>query len=148
MNTPTNVANQLMQVLTIICKDDFPENWPSLLNEIADCLHGNNINYTKRVLEAAHILFKQYRYKSAEQNLYEKIKIVSEKIAKPLTAQFTNTIKRLIEANMNDSPTLLVVYDSITLMVKIFYTFSVQDLHEHFENELNVWMEAKLAQMM
>ncbi|VVC91319.1 unnamed protein product [Leptidea sinapis] len=91
------------------------------------------------ILRTAHSLFKRYRYEFKSQKLWEEIKHVLENIAKPLTDLFVATLD-LANTHAGNSQALKVIYSSLVLICKVFYSLNYQDLPEFFEDNMPIWM--------
>lgn len=46
----------------------------------------------------------------------------------------------LTETHANDANALKVIYGSLVLMAKVFYSLNFQDLPEFFEDNMQTWM--------
>ncbi|KAK9881974.1 hypothetical protein WA026_018163 [Henosepilachna vigintioctopunctata] len=98
-----------------------------------------DFNVINGILRTAHSLFKKYRYEFRSDSLWSEIKFVLEKISQPLTNLLTATIA-LAETHANDRNALTVIYSSLGLICKIFFSLNYQDLPEFFEDNMATWM--------
>ncbi|CAH2246370.1 jg27637 [Pararge aegeria aegeria] len=139
LKSPVGVQRQLSDAVSIIGKSDFPEKWPGLISEMVEKFGTGDFHVINGVLRTAHSLFKRYRYEFKSQKLWEEIKHVLENIAKPLTDLFVATID-LTSKHANNPQALKVIYGSLVLICKVFYSLNLQDLPEFFEDNMSVWM--------
>ncbi|KAJ8305405.1 hypothetical protein KUTeg_015950 [Tegillarca granosa] len=91
------------------------------------------------ILRTAHSLFKRYRHEFKSQQLWTEIKFVLENFAKPFTELFIGTMN-LAQIHSSDPNALKVIFSSIVLICKIFYSLNFQDIPEYFEDNMGTWM--------
>ncbi|XP_074027290.1 chromosome segregation 1 [Leptinotarsa decemlineata] len=139
LSSPEMIQKQLSEAISIIGKIDFRMEWPNLIPQMVEMFATGNFNVINGVLRTAHSLFKKYRYEFKSQKLWMEIKYVLEKIAQPLTDLFIATIN-LSQTHANDVNALKVIYSSLVLICKVFYSLNFQDLPEFFEDNIQVWM--------
>lgn len=139
-STPA-IQKQLSDAVSIIGKYDFPEKWPQLIDEMVDKFKSGDFHIINGVLQTAHSIFKRYRYEFKSQKLWEEIKLVLDKFAKPLTELLVATMN-LAKEHENNESALRVLYGSIVLITKVFYSLNAQDLPEFFEDNMDTWMKA------
>ncbi|XP_045455694.1 exportin-2 [Melitaea cinxia] len=139
LKSPEAIQRQLSDAVSIIGKHDFPEKWPGLINEMVEKFASGDFHLINGVLRTAHSLFKRYRYEFKSQKLWEEIKHVLDNIAKPLTDLFVALID-LAQKHENNPQALTVIYNSLVLTCKVFYSLNYQDLPEFFEDNMPVWM--------
>lgn len=135
------IQKQLSDAVSIIGKYDFPENWPQLIDEMVEKFASGDFHIINGVLQTAHSIFKRYRYEFKSQALWTEIKFVLDSFAKPLTDLLVATMA-LTKTHENNEAVLRVLYDSIVLMTKVFYSLNAQDLPEFFEDNMETWMKA------
>ncbi|GFO03315.1 exportin-2-like [Plakobranchus ocellatus] len=140
LKSPEQVQKQLSDAISIIGREDFPKKWPGLLTEMISKFQSGDFNVINGVLRTAHSIFKRYRHEFKSQELWEEIKFVLENFASTLTELFKATMG-LATTHANDPKALKVIFSSILLICKIFYSLNFQDLPEHFEDNMDVWME-------
>ncbi|XP_075985331.1 chromosome segregation 1 [Anticarsia gemmatalis] len=139
LKSPEAIQRQFSDAVSIIGKCDFPDKWPSLIPEMVDKFNTGDFHVINGVLRTAHSLFKRYRYEFKSQKLWEEIKHVLENFAKPLTDLFVATID--LTTKHGDNPQALrVIYGSLVLICKVFYSLNYQDLPEFFEDNMPTWM--------
>lgn len=141
LRSPPALQKQLSDAVSIIGKYDFPKKWPQLIDEMVDKFATGDFNVINGVLQTAHSLFKRYRYEFKSQNLWEEIKLVLDRMAKPLTDLLLATMQ-LTKVHENNTEALKVIYGSLVLVCKVFYSLNSQDLPEFFEDNMSTWMKA------
>lgn len=141
LRSPTALQKQLSDAVSIIGKYDFPKKWPQLIDEMVDKFATGDFNIINGVLQTAHSLFKRYRYEFKSQNLWEEIKLVLDRMAKPLTDLLLATME-LTKAHADNPQALKVIYGSLVLVCKVFFSLNSQDLPEFFEDNMATWMKA------
>ncbi|TDG47824.1 hypothetical protein AWZ03_005778 [Drosophila navojoa] len=146
LHSPTALQKQLSDAVSIIGKHDFPKKWPQLIDEMVEKFASGDFNVINGILQTAHSLFKRYRYEFKSQALWEEIKFVLDRMAKPLTEllQATMQLSTLHEGN---AEALKVIYSSLVLVNKVFFSLNSQDLPEFFEDNMSTWMGAFLQQL-
>ncbi|KAH9496808.1 Exportin-2 [Bulinus truncatus] len=140
LKSPEQVQKQLSDAISIIGREDFPKKWPGLLAEMISKFETGDFNIINGVLQTAHSIFKRYRHEFKSQELWEEIKFVLDNFATALTELFKATMA-LATTHANDPKALKVIFGSILLICKIFYSLNFQDLPEHFEDNMKVWMD-------
>lgn len=135
------IQKQLSDAVSIIGKYDFPEKWPQLIDEMVTKFESGEFHIINGVLQTAHSIFKRYRYEFKSQKLWEEIKFVLDKFAKPLTDLLVATMN-LAKTYENNESALRVIYGSLVLVTKVFYSLNAQDLPEFFEDNMATWMNA------
>ncbi|XP_017854488.2 exportin-2 [Drosophila busckii] len=146
LHSPTALQKQLSDAVSIIGKHDFPKKWPQLITEMVEKFASGDFNVINGVLQTAHSLFKRYRYEFKSQLLWEEIKFVLDRMAKPLTDLLQATMQ-LAKVHENNADALKVIYSSLVLVNKVFFSLNSQDLPEFFEDNMNIWMNAFQEQL-
>lgn len=141
LKSSPSIQKQLSDAVSIIGKYDFPEKWPQLIDEMVEKFNSGDFHIINGVLQTAHSIFKRYRYEFKSQKLWEEIKFVLDKFAKPLTELLIATMN-LAKTHENNESALRVLYGSIVLVTKVFYSLNAQDLPEFFEDNMETWMKA------
>uniref|UniRef100_T1HSJ8 Importin N-terminal domain-containing protein n=1 Tax=Rhodnius prolixus TaxID=13249 RepID=T1HSJ8_RHOPR len=136
---PALIQKQLSDAVSIIGKSDFPSKWPGLLQNMVEKFATGDFHVINGILHTAHSIFKRYRYEFKGQALWEEIKFVLDTFAKPLTDLLVAT-HGLCATHANNPEALRVIYSSLLLICKIFYSLNFQDLPEFFEDNMNTWM--------
>ncbi|BES95153.1 CAS/CSE protein, C-terminus [Nesidiocoris tenuis] len=140
--SPPAVQKQLSDAINIIGKSDFPRKWPNLLSNMISKFQTGDFHVINGVLHTAHSIFKRYRYEFKSQELWEEIKFVLDEFTKPFTELFTATVG-LITTHAANPQALKVIYSSLLLILKVFYSLNFQDLPEFFEDNIKLWMDLK-----
>ncbi|XP_075152341.1 chromosome segregation 1 [Haematobia irritans] len=141
LRSPPVLQKQLSDAVSIIGKHDFPKKWPQLIDEMVAKFATGDFNVINGVLQTAHSLFKRYRYEFKSQNLWEEIKLVLDRMAKPLTDLLLATMQ-LTKVHENNVEALKVIYGSLVLVCKVFFSLNSQDLPEFFEDNMATWMKS------
>ncbi|XP_006818964.1 exportin-2-like, partial [Saccoglossus kowalevskii] len=81
----------------------------------------------------------RYRHEFKSQELWTEIKMVLDNFAAPLTELFVGTMD-LSKQYSNDASAIKIIYSSLTLISKLFYSLNFQDLPEYFEDNMKIWM--------
>ncbi|XP_014296860.1 exportin-2 [Microplitis demolitor] len=139
LHSPDSIQKQLSDAVSIIGRHDFPDKWPDLIDQMVEKFNTGDFHIINGVLHTAHSLFKRYRYEFKSQSLWTEIKFVLDKFAKPLTDLFVATMN-LTEVHANNNEALRVIYNSLTILSKVFYSLNFQDLPEFFEDNMDTWM--------
>lgn len=140
LKSPEQIQKQLSDAISIIGREDFPERWPNLLSEMVGKFALGDFSIINGVLHTAHSLFKRYRYEFKSQELWTEIKFVLENFAKPLTDLFT-VVVGMADAHSGNPEALQVVFSSLVMIAKIFYSLNFQDIPEFFEDNMGAWMK-------
>lgn len=141
LKSSPSIQKQLSDAISIIGKYDFPDKWPQLITEMVEKFATGDFNIINGVLQTAHSIFKRYRYEFKSQKLWEEIKLVLTTFAKPLTDLLVATMD-LAKTHAGNVVALKVIYSSLDLMAKVFYSLNSQDLPEFFEDNMQIWMNA------
>lgn len=139
LRSPELYQKQLSEAISIIGREDFPHEWPSLIQEMIAKFQSGDFHIINGVLHTAHSLFKRYRHEFRSDKLWSEIKIVLDAVAEPITNLFLQTVS-LAEKHSSDKNALKVIFSSLVLIAKIFYSLNYQDLPEFFEDNMARWM--------
>uniref|UniRef100_A0A667XJX5 Exportin-2 n=1 Tax=Myripristis murdjan TaxID=586833 RepID=A0A667XJX5_9TELE len=139
LSSPEQIQKQLSDAISIIGREDFPQKWPDLLTEMVNRFQSGDFHIINGVLRTAHSLFKRYRHEFKSNELWMEIKLVLDTFAQPLTELFKATIE-LCQTHATDINALKVLFSSLTLISKLFYSLNFQDLPEFFEDNMETWM--------
>ncbi|XP_029678956.1 exportin-2 [Formica exsecta] len=139
LHSPDSIQKQLSDAVSIIGKYDFPNKWPELIDQMVEKFNTGDFHIINGVLHTAHSLFKRYRYEFKSETLWREIKFVLDKFAKPLTDLFLATMN-LTQVHANNVDALRVIYNSLVILCKVFYSLNFQDLPEFFEDNMEAWM--------
>ncbi|KAK4885834.1 hypothetical protein RN001_002105 [Aquatica leii] len=139
LTSPESIQKQLSDAISIIGKTDFPLKWPELITQMVEKFSTGDFHVINGILRTAHSLFKKYRYEFKSNELFAEIKFVLEKLAQPLTDLLLATM-HLATVHAEDINALKVIYSSLVLVCKVFYSLNFQDLPEFFEDNMETWM--------
>ncbi|XP_042197781.1 exportin-2 [Callorhinchus milii] len=139
LSSPEQIQKQLSDAISIIGHEDFPQKWPHLLTEMINRFQTGDFHVINGVLRTAHSLFKRYRHEFKSNELWTEIKLVLDTFAEPLTVLFKTTIE-LCRTHAKDVNALKVLFSSLVLIAKLFYSLNFQDLPEFFEDNMETWM--------
>uniref|UniRef100_A0A8C9SDI2 Exportin-2 n=1 Tax=Scleropages formosus TaxID=113540 RepID=A0A8C9SDI2_SCLFO len=139
LSSPEQIQKQLSDAISIIGREDFPQKWPDLLREMVNRFQSRDFNIINGVLRTAHSLFKRYRHEFKSNELWMEIKLVLDTFAQPLTELFKATIE-LCQTHSTNVSALKILFSSLTLISKLFYSLNFQDLPEFFEDNMATWM--------
>ena len=141
LKAPEGIQKQLSDAITIIGREDFPNKWSGLIGEMVEKFKSGDFHAINGVLRTAHSLTKRYRYEFKSQELWSEIKIVLESFATPFSELLVSTMQ-VTAANAENKEALKVLFSSLLLICKIFYSLTYQELPDHFAEELlKPWME-------
>ncbi|KAL7294315.1 hypothetical protein TKK_0012326 [Trichogramma kaykai] len=139
LHSPEGIQKQLSDAVSVIGRHDFPERWPELIDQMVEKFGTGDFHIINGVLHTAHSLFKRYRYEFKSQELWTEILYVLQRFAAPLTDLFVATVN-LTQTHANDVNALKIIYNSLTIICKVFYSLNYQDLPEFFEDNMATWM--------
>lgn len=140
LRSPEQIQKQLSDTISIIGKEDFPDKWSGLMPELVSKFTTGDFNIINGVLRTGHSLFKKYRHEFKSEKLWREIKFVLDNFAMPLTQLFRATME-LTVTHAENVAALKVIYSSLLLICKIFYSLNYQDLPEFFEDNMETWMK-------
>ncbi|XP_062512936.1 exportin-2-like [Corticium candelabrum] len=147
LKTPERIQVQLSEAIGIIGREDFPDKWPELLTELVEKFSSGDVHVINGVLKTAHSLFRRYRHEMKSDVLWLEIKFVLEKFATPLTSLLQHMMT-LVHQHSSDPAALKILFSSLTLVSKIFYSLNYQDLPEYFEDNMQTWMDSFYTLLM
>ena len=143
---PVNVQKQLCESITVIASVDFPQEWTSLLPSLVQRLDLNSLDNALAILRTLHHMFKRYRTEMRSDELYSEINIVMTHFAAPMLS-----FKQAIDAHLLNYASDKVVIEKLiriqTLINKIFYSLSSQDIPAFFEENLTAFMTLMKKEM-
>ncbi|CAF5028586.1 unnamed protein product, partial [Rotaria sp. Silwood1] len=141
--SPEHIQQQLSDAITVIGKCDFPDQWPTLLDTMVRQFQqpstGNSFQSINGVLKTAHSLFERFRYEQKSDELWLEIKLVLEKFAPAFTDLF-KSLMAYYPQKESDTIEMKNIFDSLYVCIKIFYDLNAQELPEHFEDNLTLYM--------
>ncbi|CAF9915514.1 MAG: importin-alpha export receptor [Alectoria fallacina] len=135
ISVPPNIQYQLGDAIGVIADSDFWEKWDSLVDDLVSRLTPNNPTTNNGVLQVAHSIFKRWQPLYRSDPLFTEINHVLGKFGNPFLSLVQST-DALIDQNQTNRATLLQLFATLNLIVKLFYDLSVQDLPPVFEDSL------------
>ncbi|KAJ3230620.1 importin-alpha export receptor [Chytriomyces hyalinus] len=139
ITAPHSIQLQLSEAVTMIADNDFPAQWSNLIPLLVSKLDASNYDINSGVLQTAHSIFKRWRHQFRSNELFTEINLVLTEFAAPYLAFFQAT-DALVDQNAGNPKALAVLFNTILLLTKIFYSMNCQDLPEFFENNHNACM--------
>ncbi|KAL3232393.1 Importin alpha re-exporter [Nakaseomyces bracarensis] len=139
ISLPGNLQVQIGEAISVIADSDFPERWPTLLDDLVSKLSPTDMVTNKGVLSVAHSIFKRWRPLFRTDELFLEIKMVLDKFTVP----FLNLMKSVdeqIDSKKNDQASLELLFDVLLLQIKLYYDFNCQDIPEFFEDHIQEGM--------
>ncbi|CCF60349.1 hypothetical protein KAFR_0J02850 [Kazachstania africana CBS 2517] len=136
---PNNLQVQIGEAISVIADSDFPNNWPTLLQDLTSRLSPDDMVLNKGVLTVAHSIFKRWRPLFRSDELFLEIKMVLDFFTVP----FLNLLKAVdeqITQNSNDQAKLNLLFDVLLVLVKLYYDLNCQDIPEFFEDNIKTGM--------
>ena len=138
-STPSDVQKQLAEAVSIISRYDFPAKWDSLLDQLIHKLETKDLSVAKGVMLTANSIFKRFRYVFKSDELYSELSYCLKHFQEPLTAIFQQ-YGNLVVKHANDKNELHIVFETLRLIARIFFSLNWQDLPEYFEDHMDIWM--------
>ncbi|KAK3995035.1 CAS/CSE protein [Cladorrhinum sp. PSN332] len=135
ISSPPTIQTQLGEAITIIADSDFWERWDTLTADLVSRLSNTEYKKTNGVLEVAHSIFGRWRPLFQSNELNREVLHVVEKFGEPFIAML-GIADQLITANANNAPELKGWLETMSLLTRIFYDLSCQDLPPIIETNL------------
>lgn len=132
---PPTIQTQLGEAISIIAESDFYERWDTLVPDLVTRLTPDNAKVNNGVLEVAHSIFNRWRPLYRSDDLYREINHVLNIFTRPFLTLLEATDQQ-INAHANDKDALKAYFDTMSLLVKVFYDLSCQDMPPDFESAL------------
>ncbi|CAF3797152.1 unnamed protein product [Rotaria socialis] len=140
--SPEHIQEQLSDAITVIGRCDFPNRWATLLDTMIKQFQqqsSNSFQSINGVLKTAHSLFERYRYEQKSDELWLEIKLVLEKFAPAFTELF-KSLMAYFPQKESDPIEMKNIFNSLYVIIKIFYDLNAQELPEHFEDNIDIYM--------
>ncbi|KAK7204939.1 Cse1-domain-containing protein [Myxozyma melibiosi] len=134
---PTQI--QLGEAISIMADSDFPDRWTTLIDDLVSRLTPTDVYTNNGVLRVAHSIFKRWRPLFSSNELLLEIKHVLEKFCVPFMSLFQQT-DVLITQNEGNKEALIPLFQSLQLILKIYFDLNCQDIPEFFEDNKDVLM--------
>ncbi|KAJ8131931.1 hypothetical protein O1611_g1696 [Lasiodiplodia mahajangana] len=132
---PSTIQTQLGEAISIIADSDFWDRWDTLVQDLVSRFTSDNYKVNNGVLEVAHSIFVRWRPLYRSDALYAEINHVLGTFATPFLTLLGATDQQ-IDANQNNKDALKGYFDTMSLLIKVFYDLSCQDMPPQFESNL------------
>ncbi|KAI1823352.1 CAS/CSE protein [Xylaria intraflava] len=132
---PATIQTQLGDAISVIADSDFWDRWDTLVQDLVSRFTPDNYKINNGVLEVAHSIFQRWRPLYRSDALYVEINHVLNTFALPFLNLLSATDQQ-IDANQNNKDTLRGYFDTMSLLIKVFYDLSCQDMPPQFESNL------------
>ena len=138
------IQQQLSQVLALISKSDFPQQWETLLPDLTSQLTRADVTHEVKIgcLSTLHSIFFRYRHEYKSEALWTEVKYVLDMFAAPLTQLFTHTAAAILnQSTAATQPASLVqLFEELSLILELFLSLNSQDIPEYFEDHISDWV--------
>ncbi|KAL8870977.1 MAG: hypothetical protein Q9174_003100 [Haloplaca sp. 1 TL-2023] len=135
ISVPSNIQYQLGDAVGVIADSDFWRRWDTLVDDLVSRLTPDNARTNNGVLQVAHSIFKRWQPLYRSDELFTEINHVLGKFSEPFVQLLGNT-DRLIDENKSNKPALSQYFSTLSLMMKLIYDLSFQDLAPIFEDNM------------
>ena len=135
ISSPSNIQTQLGEAISIIADSDFWTRWDTLVQDLVSRLSATDPKVTNGVLEVAHSIFVRWRPLYRSNELFEEINHVLANFGEPFVRLLSSTDQQ-IEANRDNPAALKGWFETMSLLIKIFYDLSSQDMPPIVETHL------------
>lgn len=133
----TRLQSQIGEAVAEIAELDFPERWPTLIEDLVNSLSAENFTINNGVLTTAHSIFKRWRAQFQSNELFTTIKLVLEKFCPAYMALFKR-VDQLISSYpatpLPGTTTIKELAESVLLLVELYHDLNCQDFPEFFED--------------
>jgi len=127
ISSPPSLQSQLGEAISLIADSDFWTRWDTLTQDLVSRLSPTDYKVTNGVLEVAHSIFQRWRPLFQSNELYEEINHVLSIFGEPFV-QMLGVVDKQIDANKDNQAGLKGWFDAMSLLIRIFYDLSCQDL--------------------
>lgn len=134
VETPHQPAKQLGEAVAFIANSDFPERWNDLVPTLISKLDINQPEQSNAVLDVTHAIFERWRPLERSDALFLEIQMVLDQFTQPYLAFMEQVDLRINETQQKQ------LYESMNLLIQIFYDFNCQDLPVFFEDHIQEFM--------
>ncbi|RWA09960.1 hypothetical protein EKO27_g5134 [Xylaria grammica] len=132
---PATIQTQLGEAISIVADSDFWDRWDTLVQDLVSRFTPDNYKVNNGVLEVAHSIFVRWRPLYRSDALYAEINHVLNTFAVPFLSLLSATDQQ-IDSNKNNKDALKGYFDTMSLLIKVFYDLSCQDMPPQFESNL------------
>ena len=130
---------QLSDAIGRIADCDFPDKWPTLMQELVARFGCGDFRIINGVLSTAQSIVGRYNHKYRSDELFREIKGVLEIVQQPLLELLTQSTV-VLEQQAGNAQVLTPVLNALTYICQIFHSLSSQDIPEFFEDHLKEFM--------
>ncbi|KAL2261541.1 hypothetical protein VTK26DRAFT_3939 [Humicola hyalothermophila] len=135
ISSPPTIQTQLGEAISIIADSDFWERWDTLITDLVGRLSETEYRITNGVLEVAHSIFVRWRPLFQSNELNREVLHVVDNFGDAFI-KMLGIADQQIEANKNNEAALKGWLETMSLLTRIFYDLSCQDLPPVIENNL------------
>ncbi|KAL6077585.1 Exportin-2 [Balamuthia mandrillaris] len=136
LSVNVHIQRQLAESLSIISQYDFPWEWETLLPNLIQKLDSKDFNVINGVLRTIHSIFKRYRHQYKSDAILRELQYILGVFEKPFLQLFL-ALSKAVESNASQPSVLRVLFVSLDLVAKIYYSLCYVDLPDYFEDTLN-----------
>ena len=135
ISSPPTIQTQLGEAISLIADSDFWERWDTLTADLVSRLSDTDYKVTNGVLEVAHSIFARWRPLFPSNDLNREVLHVVNIFGEPFM-QMLQVADRRIEESKNNAEALKGWLETMSLLFRIFYDLSCQDLPPIIESNL------------
>ncbi|KAL2162669.1 hypothetical protein VTH06DRAFT_6505 [Thermothelomyces fergusii] len=135
ISSPPTIQTQLGEAISIIADSDFWERWDTLTQDLVSRLSNTDYKVTNGVLEVAHSIFVRWRPLFQSNELNREILHVVGVFGEPFV-QMLSIVDGQIEANKDNATALKGWLETMSLLIRILYDLSCQDIPPVIETHL------------
>lgn len=135
ISSPPNIQTQLGEAISIIADSDFWKRWDTLIEDLVSRLSATDPKVTNGVLEVAHSIFVRWRPLFRSNELFEEVNHVLSTFGEPFM-RMLNVVDQQIDASKDSPEVLKTWFEALSLLMKIFFDLSCQDLPPIIESNL------------
>lgn len=136
ISSPPTIQTQLGEAITIIADSDFWERWDTLTGDLVSRLSNTEYKKTNGVLEVAHSIFGRWRPLFQSNELNREVLHVVDNFGAAFI-EMLGIADQQITANANNATELRGWLETMSLLIRIFYDLSCQDLPPIIESNLS-----------
>lgn len=134
-NLSQAILAQVNESVALIAREDFPDQWPTLVDELVGQLSSDNYHVILSVLATSHAIFRRWRSMFRSDALYSEINLVLSKFANPLLDLIGRVHGMIIEP-VTPAQNMVPLANCLVLLLQLFYDLSAQDLPPQFEDAI------------
>ncbi|KAK3308089.1 CAS/CSE protein [Chaetomium strumarium] len=135
ISSPPSIQTQLGEAISIIADSDFWERWDTLTKDLVSRLSNTDYKITNGVLEVAHSIFVRWRPLFQSNDLNREILHVVGTFGEPFI-QMLSIADQQIGANQDNATALRGWLETMSLLIRILYDLSCQDIPPIIETHL------------